>query len=180
VHLFEDDPLEGRGEASASDWPALVARIDEGDAVALCVTPPADLGAAGAALRASELPALWNEPVLSESQIVEARAAGADAVLLVCALHEPDALAALARAARGYHMAAAFVVHDEEDLARAAAAQAALLVLDARDKATGAADADRIVRLAALSPRRTVLVARGAGDSRALRGKVDSLIVRYT
>lgn len=74
---------------------------------------------------ATELPILRKDFTLDPYQLYEAKAAGADAVLLVVGALEPDALASLYREARGLDLDALVEVHDEDELV------AALEVVDA-------------------------------------------------
>jgi indole-3-glycerol phosphate synthase len=66
--------------------------------------------------RASGLPALAKDFVVDRRQLVWAKEAGADAVLLVAALYERDELAAYARLARGLGLVPLVETHDPEDL----------------------------------------------------------------
>jgi indole-3-glycerol phosphate synthase len=81
--------------------------------------------------------------VIHAIQIDRALDAGADAVLLIARLVEPEALALLVTAARGRGLEPIVEVAGEEDLAAAKAAGARVLGVSARDLNTGRSDAER-------------------------------------
>ena len=83
--------------------------------------------------RAVDLPVLRKEFVLDPYQVYEARALGADAVLLIVSILQESALADLQRAAAALGMAALVEVHTDADLARALEADAPLIGINNRD-----------------------------------------------
>jgi indole-3-glycerol phosphate synthase len=71
------------------------------------------------ARRATTLPILRKDFMVDAYQVYEAAVSGADAILLIVAALEPDALAALHREARAVDLDVLVEVHDEPQLARA-------------------------------------------------------------
>lgn len=122
---------------------------------------------------ACSLPVLRKDFTVCEEDVVDARVAGADAVLLiVAALHDAE-LRGYASCAAALGMDALVEVHDEAELERALAAGATLVGVNQRDLITFEVDTDRAVRLAAAIPDGVVKVAesgvRGPEDAARLR-----------
>jgi len=82
---------------------------------------------------ASDLPILRKDFTVDPYQLVEARAAGADAVLLVVGSLDADALASLYQEARALDLDALVEVHDTEELEAALAVDADLIGINNRD-----------------------------------------------
>ncbi|MFM7267406.1 MAG: indole-3-glycerol phosphate synthase TrpC [Cyanobium sp.] len=76
--------------------------------------------------QAVELPLLCKEFILSPYQLYQARAAGADAVLLIAAILSDQDLAYLAKVARALGLAVLVEVHDAAELERVLALEALL------------------------------------------------------
>jgi indole-3-glycerol phosphate synthase len=104
------------------------------------------------------VPLLRKDFLIDEYQVVEARAAGADAVLLIVAALDDGALRELHAAARQLGMDALVEVHDEREAERAVAIGATLIGVNHRDLATFAMDMELTARLARRVPAGTVLV----------------------
>ncbi len=79
------------------------------------------------------IPLLRKDFLIDEYQVVEARLAGADAVLLIAEVLDDKALARLLARARGLGMAALVEFHDEANLERVLAAGADLVGVNNRD-----------------------------------------------
>ncbi|CAA9329640.1 MAG: Indole-3-glycerol phosphate synthase [uncultured Nocardioidaceae bacterium] len=115
-----------------------------------------DLRAVRAAV---DVPVLRKDFIVTPYQVLEARAAGADLVLLiVAALPDPD-LAALHGLATDLGMRVLVEVHDEAEAARATTLGAPLIGVNARNLKTLAVDPDAFARVAAVLPDDAVLVA---------------------
>lgn len=126
-----------------------------------------------AAVRATAAcPLLRKDFVIDPYQVAEARAAGADAVLLIAAALAPADLAALVAEAARHGLDALVEIHREEEAEAALAAGARLVGVNHRDLATFAIDMDLTARLAPRLPADAVLVAesgiRTADDVRRL------------
>ncbi len=143
-----------------------------GGAVAISVlTDEAHFGGSiGDLTRVAEavrLPVLRKDFVLDELQLVESRAAGASAVLLIARVVPGDQLAALARAARGLGLATLVEVHSEDDLDRALAAGGDVVGVNARDLASYAVDLGVVERLLPRVPPEVPAVAESGLNGRA-------------
>jgi len=83
--------------------------------------------------RAVGLPLLYKDFLSSRYQVAAARAAGADAVLLIAAVLDDDALADLLAYAHNLGMAALVETHDEREISRAVASGANVIGVNCRD-----------------------------------------------
>ncbi len=128
------------------------------------------------------LPVLRKDFVLDAWQVWQARAAGADAVLLIVAALDETALASLLEVAGEAGLDALVEVHDRRELERALAAGARLVGVNNRDLKTLAVSLETALALAPLVPERVVAVAesgiRTAAEVRALReAGFDALLI---
>ena len=105
------------------------------------------------------VPVLRKDFLLEAYQVFEARAAGADAVLLIVAVLSDDELQSLYGLVRRLQMAALVEVHDEAELARALAIEPRIVGVNNRDLRTFRVDLETTARLRALIPEEVVLVA---------------------
>lgn len=106
-------------------------------------------------------PLLRKDFIIDPYQVYEARAYGADALLLIVGAIEDAALAELRDLAAGLGMAALVEVHTEAELERALAAGATLVGVNNRDLhsfQTSLATTERLARLLPSGPGRPVLV----------------------
>lgn len=119
---------------------------------------------------ASGLPVLMKDFVLDERQLDQARAHGADAVLLIVAALSDGELLLLHRAARERGLAVLVEAHDGDEARRAVAAGAELVGVNARDLATFRVDLDAMGRLGRDLPVHVIRVAESG-----IRGRADLL-----
>jgi indole-3-glycerol phosphate synthase len=109
--------------------------------------------------RAVTLPVLRKDFTVDPYQLVEARAAGADAVLLIVAALDAGTLRTLQRSARDLDLDSLVEVHDERELETAVAAGADLIGVNNRNLRTLEVSVDASFRLAALMPPDVIAVA---------------------
>jgi indole-3-glycerol phosphate synthase len=109
--------------------------------------------------RAVEIPVLRKDFVIDPLQVHEARAAGADAVLLIVRILSDEQLADLHGLARELGMDALVEVHTAEEMERALAAGCTLAGVNNRDLATFTTDLDLSIRLASAVSADVTLVA---------------------
>jgi indole-3-glycerol phosphate synthase len=112
-------------------------------------------------------PVLQKDFVVDEYQVWEARALGADAVLLIVAILEPERLRDFHQAALGLGLDALVEVHDEGELEAASRLGARLIGINNRDLKTFEARLETTERLAPAAPAGTCLVSESGIASRA-------------
>ncbi|HET6151684.1 MAG TPA: indole-3-glycerol phosphate synthase TrpC [Marmoricola sp.] len=128
----------------------------------------ADLYAVRAAV---PTPLLRKDFIVTEYQLLEARAAGADLALLIVAALDDAALTDLHATARGLGLTVLVEVHDEPEIERALAIGTELLGVNARNLKTLEVDPDAFGRLVMHVPDGIVKVAEsGIADAGAARG----------
>ncbi|HEX8275173.1 MAG TPA: indole-3-glycerol phosphate synthase TrpC [Longimicrobiaceae bacterium] len=128
------------------------------------------------------LPAIRKDFLIDPAQLWEARAAGADAVLLIVRILDDARLGELLGLAAETGMDALVEVHDAEELERALAAGSVLVGVNNRDLGSFRTELDLSVRLAASVPGGVTLVAesgiRTAGDvDRLGAAGIDAVLV---
>jgi indole-3-glycerol phosphate synthase len=116
---------------------------------------------------AVSVPVLRKDFILDELQIMEARAAGASAVLLIARILPPDLLRTLARAARTWGLGTLVEVHGADEVDAALAARPAALGVNARDLSTFAVDMRAAERIITEIPSGVTVVAESGVERRA-------------
>ncbi len=158
--------------AAVYDPAAIAQKYERGGAAAISVlTEPAFFDGSLDHLRAVRaavaLPLLRKDFIVDEYQLFEARANGADAILLiVAALGQKDLVRLQARAWE-LGLAALVEVHCEEELSRAVDAGARLVGVNNRNLRTLGVDVDASYRLAGKLPHGVVGVSESGLRSRA-------------
>jgi len=138
-----------------------------------------DLRAVRAAV---EVPVLCKDVIVDERQVLAARAAGADAILLIGEALDPARLAALVALATSLGMGALVEAHEPEAFRRVLASSAPVVGVNARDlRRPATLDWRRVDTLAGLVTGEQVLVAEsGIGavaDAERLPQRVDAVLV---
>lgn len=106
-----------------------------------------------------DVPVLRKDFVVGDYQVWEARAHGADLVLLMCSVLERAELTALLALVESLGMHALVEAHDEAELADAVAAGARIIGVNARDLKTLDVDLGTVTRLLPQVPEGVVAVA---------------------
>ncbi len=121
---------------------------------------------------AVEVPLLRKDFLVDRYQLLEARAAGADAVLLIVAALDTDALESLSREAQALGLEVLVEVHDEAELDRALDSEARVIGVNNRNLRTLTVDVEASLRLGPKIPTGTIAVAesglKSAADLNAL------------
>ena len=112
------------------------------------------------------LPLLRKDFIVDEYQLLEARAYGADAVLLIVAALAQAQLASLHAKALALGMAALVEVHEDDEVRRALDAGARLIGVNNRNLRTLAVDVEASRRVARLIPKDVVAISESGLQSR--------------
>jgi indole-3-glycerol phosphate synthase len=141
----------------------VVRAYERGGAAAVSVlTEEAHFGGSLADLRearaATELPLLRKDFTIDPYQLYEAKAVGADAVLLVVGSLEPAQLASLYGLARDLDLDAIVEIHDDEELERALEVDCDVIGINNRDLENLSVDIERTFDLLADVPAGKVVV----------------------
>ena len=157
--------------AAQYDPMAIARKYEEGGAAAISVlTEPTFFDGSLDHLRmvraAVGLPILRKDFIVDEYQLFEARAAGADAILLIVAALEQGSLVRLQARAFELGLAALVEVHDEAELKRAVDAGARTIGVNNRNLRTLSVDVEASYRLAPGLPRDVIGVSESGLKSR--------------
>lgn len=150
--------------ATIPDPAALARQYEEGGAQVISVLTEGrrfngsleDLAAVRAAV---DLPILRKDFVISSYQLWEARAYGADLVLLIVAALDQEALVSLIERARSIGLHPLVEVHDTDEVARAVAAGATLIGVNNRNLKTLQVNRDTFAEVAPAIPDHCVKIA---------------------
>jgi indole-3-glycerol phosphate synthase len=149
----------------------IAAAYERGGAAALSIlTEPfhfaGSLDDLRAARAATSLPVLRKDFIVDPYQLYESAAAGADAILLIVAALEPDALYELLRQAVGLDLDALVEVHDERELEVALDVEADVLGINNRDLGDFSVDIERTYELLSDVPAGKTVVAESGFSTR--------------
>jgi indole-3-glycerol phosphate synthase len=154
-----------KGLIRSDFYPAALARaFEESGAAALSVLTDeeffqgslADLEAASATVT---IPCLRKDFILDAFQVLEARAYGADAILLIVAAHTDDALSDLRDEAYSMGLDVLCEVHSREELERALALGFELIGVNSRDLRTFTVRPELLFEIAVWMPANVTMVA---------------------
>jgi indole-3-glycerol phosphate synthase len=130
----------------------------------------------------TSVPVLRKDFIVDAYQLAEARAAGADAALLIVAALSDGEISALLAVGALYGLEVLVEAHDADEVARAVRSGAAIIGINNRDLKTFAVDRELAARLRGEIPANRVVVAesgiRDAADVARLRAAgVDAMLV---
>jgi indole-3-glycerol phosphate synthase len=108
---------------------------------------------------ASGLPAIAKDFIVDPVQLLWAREAGADAILLIAALYEPEEMARYARLARGLGLVPLVETHDADDIAKLGGEPWEIVGINNRNLRTFDVDLENSISLLAGLPAEAVKVA---------------------
>lgn len=117
--------------------------------------------------QAVSVPVLRKDFVVTERQLYETALAGADAVLLIQRILDPDRLAKLLRLAASLHLEVLLEIFADDEPEVAVASGAEFIGVNARDLSNFATDLDRVGEIAARIPADRVRVAESGISARA-------------
>lgn len=153
------------------ELPGVVAAYERGGAAAISVLTDGphfggSLDDLGAGRAACGLPILRKDFVVDPYQLLEAAAGGADAVLLIVAALDDDALRRLYEEAQALDLDCLVEIHDEEDLERALELEFDVLGINNRDLRDMTVDVEVTHRLITDIPAGKTVVAESGYSSR--------------
>jgi indole-3-glycerol phosphate synthase len=123
--------------------------------------------------QASGLPAIAKDFIVDPVQLLWARDAGADAILLIASLYEPAEMARYARLARGLGLVPLIETHDADDIAKLGGEPWEIVGINNRDLRTFEVDLQHSIALLAGLPAEAVKVAESG-----IRDALDVLLLR--
>jgi indole-3-glycerol phosphate synthase len=180
-----------KGLIRADFYPAALAKGFEGaGAAALSVLTDEEffqgsLNDLEAASKSVQIPCLRKDFMLDHFQVLEARAAGADAILLIVAAHTDGSLSQLRDDARSMDLDVLCEVHSREELDRAIDLGFDLIGVNSRDLRTFVVRPELLLELAVDLPAQTVMGAEsgirtGAEIARLRAAGYDAFLIGET
>jgi indole-3-glycerol phosphate synthase len=159
--------------------PAVIAEVKRASPAAISVlTEPTHFHGSLVDLRAAriacDLPVLRKDFLIHPAELIESRAAGADAVLLIAACLSANELVAMLATARDLGLGALVETHSDEDLEKVLATDAEVVGVNARDLETLDVDVDRaLTHLARVPQGRLSVMESGIATRAHVRAAVD-------
>lgn len=124
---------------------------------------------------ACDLPVLRKDFLIHPAEVIESRAAGADAILLIAACLSANELVAMLGAARDLGLGALVESHTDEDLEKALATDAEVIGVNARDLETLEVDLDRaLAHLGQVPAGRIAVMESGISTRAHVRAAIDA------
>ena len=159
------------GAIAEPDLASQARAYEDGGAAAISVlTEPTRFDGSLADVRvarlASHLPVLRKDFLVHPAQLIESRAAAADAVLLIASALSELELKGMLAAAEDLGLGSLVETHSEEDLAKALATDAAVVGVNARDLETLEVDVERALALLPEVPSERVAVLESGVSTR--------------
>lgn len=154
-------PSRGWINASADALKVTTGYVQHGAAALSVLTDEEYFGGSTADLemaRANDIPILRKDFVIDEYQVVEARAMGADAILLIAACLNPGEVRRLAKFAQNLGLEVLLELHDEEELEHICS-ETELVGINNRDLRTFRVDLERSLAMAAKIPTGKIKIA---------------------
>ncbi len=164
-------PSKGDLDSSLSAGDRSVSYVRGGAAAISVLTEPTrfggSLGDLAEVVRAAcPAPVIRKDFIVHELQVLEAKAAGASAVLLIARALPPQSLAALVGFCRAHEIEAFVETRDAAEIARAVDAGATVVGINARNLETLQVDAELVPRLLELVPAKLLAVAESGIEGR--------------
>jgi indole-3-glycerol phosphate synthase len=170
VHVIAEIKRKSPSKGDLADIPEpvlLAAAYQDGGASAISVLTEerkfggslADLAAVAGAV---QIPVLRKDFIATEYQVIEARASGADWILLIMAGLDDATVRHLLAVARTWGMAALVETHSHDEVLRAIDCGAEIVGVNARDLTTFELDIELFGRLVSLIPDGVIRVAESA------------------
>jgi indole-3-glycerol phosphate synthase len=155
--------------AADFDPPSLAKAYEEGGAAALSVVTDEQFFQGNIAWLAAlrplvGLPLLRKDFIIDPLQVLESRAAGADAILLIAAVLDRDELLELLETAAGQGLECLVEVHNEEELEKVLSTPAAIIGINNRNLKDFTVSLETTLRLRKLIPEDRLIVSESGID----------------